>query len=32
MGRAGYELVRAKYSPESHYQKLISFYKGLVAV
>jgi glycosyltransferase involved in cell wall biosynthesis len=31
MGRAGYELVREKYSPGSHYQKLMELYEGLVA-
>ena len=30
MGRAGWELVRQQHTPESHYQKLLSLYEGLV--
>jgi glycosyltransferase involved in cell wall biosynthesis len=30
MGRAGWEKVRQCYSPEGHYQKLMSLYEGLV--
>lgn len=31
MGRAGLELVRRRHDPESHYQKLLSLYEGLIA-
>ena len=30
MGRAGLELVRQNHTPEGHYQKLVSLYKGLI--
>jgi glycosyltransferase involved in cell wall biosynthesis len=29
MGRAGWELVRENHTPESHYQKMMTFYEGL---
>ncbi len=32
MGRAGWERVRDQYAPESHAQKLLSLYQGLIAV
>ncbi|HSY91995.1 MAG TPA: glycosyltransferase family 4 protein, partial [Candidatus Binatus sp.] len=31
MGRAGWEMVRRRYAPEGHYQKLLSLYEGLVS-
>ena len=31
MGLAGWETVRQRHTPEEHYQKLLSFYQGLVA-
>jgi glycosyltransferase involved in cell wall biosynthesis len=31
MGRAGWEAVRQRHTPEGHYQKLLSLYEGLVA-
>jgi glycosyltransferase involved in cell wall biosynthesis len=31
MGRTGWELVRARYTPEEHYEKLTGLYKGLCA-
>jgi len=31
MGRAGWETVRQRHTPEEHYQKLLSLYKGLAA-
>jgi glycosyltransferase involved in cell wall biosynthesis len=31
MGRAGWDLVRQRYTPEEHYQKLLNIYEGLVA-
>jgi len=31
MGRAGWEMVRQRHTPEEHYQKLLSLYEGLVA-
>jgi glycosyltransferase involved in cell wall biosynthesis len=31
MGRAGWETVRQRHTPEGHYQKLLSLYEGLVA-
>jgi glycosyltransferase involved in cell wall biosynthesis len=31
MGRAGWETVRQHYTPEEHYEKLLSLYQGLVA-
>jgi glycosyltransferase involved in cell wall biosynthesis len=31
MGQAGWELVRQHYTPEGHYQQLMSIYEGLVA-
>jgi len=31
MGRAGWEMVRQRYTPEEHYEKLLSLYEGLAA-
>jgi len=31
MGRAGWELVRQRHTPEEHYQGLVSLYEGLAA-
>ncbi len=31
MGRAGWEMVRQRHTPEGYYQKLLSLYEGLVA-
>jgi glycosyltransferase involved in cell wall biosynthesis len=31
MGRAGREMVRRRYTPDGHYQKLLSLYEGLVS-
>jgi len=31
MGRAGWELVRQRHPPETHYQRLLSLYEGLLA-
>jgi glycosyltransferase involved in cell wall biosynthesis len=31
MGRAGWEMVRRRHTPEEHYQKLMSIYESLVA-
>ncbi|MGO9086408.1 MAG: glycosyltransferase family 4 protein [Candidatus Sulfotelmatobacter sp.] len=32
MGRAGWELVRQRHTPEAHYQRLLPLYEGLVAI
>src|SRR5208337_780677 len=32
MGRAGWELVRQRHTPEAHYQRLLSLYEGLLAI
>lgn len=31
MGRAGRDLVQARYAPQDHYEKLLTLYEGLVA-
>lgn len=31
MGRAAWEMVRQRYTPEAHYEKLLSLYRGLAA-
>jgi len=31
MGRAGWEIVRRRHTPERHYQKLLSLYEGLAS-